>query len=121
MDAKPGEVISAFHETQPRRSGDDDPGFTGEKRGVVLTRARARYENQREEEYSLEEYLDLCRRNSGAYATAAERLLTAIGEPELLDTRKDPRLSRICAVSASILPSYSEVKVSPVSKAWLTP
>jgi len=30
-----------------------------------------------------------------AYATSAERLLQAIGEPELVDTRLDPRLSRI--------------------------
>jgi serine protein kinase len=30
-----------------------------------------------------------------AYATAAERMLMAIGEPESIDTRNDPRLSRI--------------------------
>jgi serine protein kinase len=30
-----------------------------------------------------------------AYATAAERMLAAIGEPEVVDTRTDPRLSRI--------------------------
>ncbi len=29
------------------------------------------------------------------YATAAERMLQAIGEPEVIDTAKDPRLSRI--------------------------
>jgi serine protein kinase len=46
---------------------------------------------------SLDEYLDLCRKDPGAYATAAERMLAAIGEPELVDTRHDPRLSRIFA------------------------
>src|SRR5690606_37738642 len=29
------------------------------------------------------------------YANAAERMLAAIGEPELIDTRNDPRLSRL--------------------------
>ncbi len=30
-----------------------------------------------------------------AYASAAERMLAAIGEPEVVDTRNDPRLSRL--------------------------
>jgi len=55
----------------------------------------ARYEKTREEEMSLEDYLDLCRRDRLAYATAAERMLAAIGEPEMVDTRHDQRLSRI--------------------------
>jgi len=44
---------------------------------------------------SLEAYLDLCRTDPLAYASAAERLLRAIGDPEILDTSKDPRLGRI--------------------------
>jgi len=43
----------------------------------------------------LEAYLELCRTDPLAYASAAERLLRAIGEPEILDTSKDPRLGRI--------------------------
>src|SRR3569832_1145890 len=57
----------------------------------------SRYEGAREEELSLQEYLDICRTDPSAYATAAERLLMAIGEPELVDTSKDPRLSHIFA------------------------
>ena len=57
----------------------------------------ARYERTKEEEYSLQEYLELCKRDRLAYATAAERMLAAIGEPELVDTRHDSRLSRIFA------------------------
>jgi len=57
----------------------------------------ARFERTQEEEFSLEEYLELCRRNRAAYATAAERMLAAIGEPELVDTRNDPSLSRLFA------------------------
>lgn len=46
-------------------------------------------------EYSLEEYLDLCKKDSSMYLTAQERLLKAIGEPELIDTKKDAKLGRI--------------------------
>ena len=52
------------------------------------------YARTREAEMSLSEYLDLCKRDPMAYA-AAERMLAAIGEPEVVDTRTDPRLSRI--------------------------
>ena len=45
-----------------------------------------RYETKREEELSIEEYLDLCKRDPLTYATAAERMLAAIGEPEMVDT-----------------------------------
>ncbi|UCU92028.1 PrkA family serine protein kinase [Hydrogenophaga taeniospiralis] len=54
-----------------------------------------RYEQTREDELSIEEYLDACKRDPLVYATAPERMLVAIGEPELLDTRHDQRLSRI--------------------------
>ena len=54
-----------------------------------------RYEQTREEEMSLEDYLELCRKSPLAYATAAERMLAAIGEPEVFDTHQDQRLSRI--------------------------
>ncbi len=61
----------------------------------IFTSFQARYESTREEEMSIQEYLDLCKSDPMAYATSAERLLQAIGEPELVDTRLDPRLSRI--------------------------
>ena len=48
-----------------------------------------------EEEYSLEEFLAICKKDRMAYASSAERMLAAIGEAELVDTRQDPRLSRI--------------------------
>ena len=69
----------------------------------------ARYERTREEEYSLQEYLELCKRDRLAYATAAERMLEAIGEPELVDTRHDSRLSRIFANKViKIYPAFRE-------------
>ena len=54
-----------------------------------------RFEQHLHEEYSLQEYLDLCKQDSLVYATAAERMLAAIGEPELIDTSQDTQLSRI--------------------------
>jgi serine protein kinase len=61
----------------------------------VLEQYSANYARTRGVEMSLGEYLDLCKSDPMAYATAAERMLAAIGEPEVVDTRTDPRLSRI--------------------------
>jgi serine protein kinase len=61
----------------------------------IFSHFQNRFETTRQEEYSLQEYLDLCKSDPTTYATAAERLLMAIGEPELIDTSLDPRLSRI--------------------------
>ena len=63
----------------------------------LLERYRTRYADTQDEELSLEQYLDLCKRDPDAYATPAERMLAAIGEPESIDTRNDPRLSRLFA------------------------
>ncbi|MEL0169723.1 MAG: PrkA family serine protein kinase [Pseudomonadaceae bacterium] len=61
----------------------------------IFSHFQNRFEATRQEEYSLQEYLELCKTDPTAYATAAERLLMAIGKPELVDTSLDPRLSRI--------------------------
>ncbi len=61
----------------------------------IFNNYQARYETFLEEEYSLKEYLELCREDASVYATASERMLQAIGEPEIVDTSNDERLSRI--------------------------
>jgi len=48
-----------------------------------------------EEEFTLEEYLVECKKNELVYATSAERMVAAIGEPKTIDTSNDPKLSRI--------------------------
>ncbi|KAB2892597.1 MAG: PrkA family serine protein kinase [Burkholderiaceae bacterium] len=63
----------------------------------VISNSAARYVRLREEEMSVDEYLALCRRDPMAYESAAQRMLAAIGEPEMVDTRNDPRLSRLFA------------------------
>ena len=53
------------------------------------------YARESHEEMSLQAYLLACREDAGMYATAAERMIKAIGEPEIIDTSADPRLGRI--------------------------
>ncbi|MDN3653762.1 PrkA family serine protein kinase [Thalassotalea ponticola] len=61
----------------------------------IFEHYQSRYELARQEEMSLQQFLDLCRDDKMAYANAAERMLAAIGEPEMVDTAKDPVMSRI--------------------------
>ncbi|MHA6612474.1 PrkA family serine protein kinase [Photobacterium damselae] len=61
----------------------------------IFDHYRQRYEEAKDEELSLQEFLDVCREDRSAYVNAAERLLMAIGEPEMIDTALDPRLSRL--------------------------
>ncbi|MCZ8074918.1 MAG: PrkA family serine protein kinase, partial [Paucibacter sp.] len=75
----------------------------------VISSFTKRYERTRVEELSLEDYLNECKRNPLAYATAAERMLKAIGEPEMVDTRHDARLSRLFAnKTIKIYPAFAE-------------
>ena len=75
----------------------------------IFARYQGRYESLQEEELSLQEYLELCRNDKSAYASVAERMLLAIGEPELLDTRSDSRLSRLFANKMlKIYPAFRE-------------
>ncbi|WP_110458940.1 PrkA family serine protein kinase [Shewanella algidipiscicola] len=61
----------------------------------IFEHYQQRYEKKLDEEYSLQEFLAICKDDRIAYASAAERLLIAIGEPEVIDTSKDSILSRI--------------------------
>lgn len=63
----------------------------------AISNFAARYARGREEEMSIDEYLAECKRDPMVYATAAQRMLAAIGEPEMVDTRNDSRMSRIFA------------------------
>src|SRR4030088_2604011 len=70
------------------------------RRGIMyndfLFNAFARsFEVRSETDMSIAEYLEACRGDPMRYANAAERILAAIGEPQMIDTAKDPRLGRI--------------------------
>jgi serine protein kinase len=53
------------------------------------------YARERRVSMSLSEYLEGCREDPSMYASAAERMIAAIGEPKVVDTSKDPRLGRV--------------------------
>ncbi|GAB3537053.1 PrkA family serine protein kinase [Pontibacter brevis] len=59
-------------------------------------------------EMTVAAYLEECKKNPKVYAKPAERILDAIGEPEMLDTRQDPVLSRIF--------SNKKIKIYPAFK-----
>jgi serine protein kinase len=67
------------------------------------------FEARREADLSVAEYLEACRSDPGMYASAPERILKAIGEPQVVDTAKDPRLGRIFLNrTIRIYPAFSE-------------
>lgn len=62
---------------------------------AVFSRYKDRFELHQAEELSIEQYLLKCKDDPSMYASAAERMLMAIGDPIIVDTRTDERLSRI--------------------------
>jgi serine protein kinase len=75
---------------------------------LFATFSRA-YETRRDTEMSLSEFLEGCRDDPLRYANGAERLLTAIGEAEIVDTAKDPRLGRIFMNrTIKVYPSFAD-------------
>lgn len=75
----------------------------------LFSRYAQTYEGRRETEMTLQEYLELCRDDPAAYATAAERILQAIGEPEVVDTARDPRLGRVFMNrTIKVYPAFSD-------------
>jgi len=61
----------------------------------IFQHYQSRYDEAQEECYSIQDFLSLCQSDQTAYASAAQRLLNAIGEPEMVDTSSEPCLSRI--------------------------
>ncbi|CAM3567287.1 PrkA family serine protein kinase [Paraphotobacterium marinum] len=74
----------------------------------IFEHYQKRFELSKQEEISIQEFLEICKNDKSAYVNAAERLLMAIGEPELIDTAKDPRLSRL--FSNRIIQQYDTFK-----------
>lgn len=67
------------------------------------------YSNAAQEEISLQQYLLACREDKSMYASAPERMVEAIGEPNLIDTSKDERLGRIFSNrTVKVYPSFSD-------------
>ena len=75
----------------------------------LFTEYASSYEARREHDLSLADYLRGCRDDPLMYGSAAERLLAAIGDPQLIDTARDGRLGRIFMNrTIRIYPAFSE-------------
>ena len=75
----------------------------------LFSRFTSAYEGRREVEMSLLDYLEGCRNDPRMFASAAERMVAAIGEPELVDTAKDSRLGRVFMNrTIKIYPAFQE-------------
>ena len=69
---------------------------------------KRKFDERRQADMSLEDYLIGCRKSPLMYATAPERLLAAIGEPQIVDTAHDQRLGRIFMNrTIRVYPSFS--------------
>ena len=60
----------------------------------IFDHYRQRYEAAKGRRVHAAGVFTTCRQDRSAYANAAERLLMAIGEPVMVDTAHEPRLSR---------------------------
>ncbi len=64
---------------------------------------------KRKESMGFLDWLKLCKNDPMTYASAAERMLAAIGEPVLVDTSREPRLSRIFLnKTLRVYPAFSD-------------
>ena len=61
----------------------------------LLTEFASRFTAHAPEEMTLDEYLDLCKTDPMCYASAAQRMIDAIGEPTIFNTALDQRFSRL--------------------------
>ena len=69
----------------------------------------AKIKEKTSEEFTLSEYFQICKDDPMVYASAAERMISAIGEPEQVDTSQDPMLSRIFQNrTISVYPSFKD-------------
>jgi serine protein kinase len=67
------------------------------------------YTSAAQEEISIQQYLLACREDKSMYASAPERMVEAIGEPNLVDTSKDERLGRIFSNrTVKVYPSFAD-------------
>ena len=62
---------------------------------TVFKAFQEKYDLEKEEVISITDYIENCKNDKSYYKTAFERMVEAIGEPTVIDTSEDSRLSRI--------------------------
>ncbi len=84
------------------QSGSRETPSAAAGRGTeILGLFSSAYARERREAMSLPEYLEGCRNDPTMMASVAERMITAIGEPTILDTSRDPRLGASSSTARS--------------------
>ena len=61
----------------------------------ILSAFKNNFHKKQQANYTLDEFLMMCKETPEVYASPAQRLLKAIGQPIMVDTSTDTRLSRI--------------------------
>lgn len=75
----------------------------------LLSSFQEGYQSRKPEEFSMSEFLEVCAKDPDAYKSPAQRLLDAIGDPEVVDTSRDHRLSRIHGnKKISVYPAFKD-------------
>jgi len=83
--------------------------MTKAQSGVLAAFAADYAKRAANEELTVQEYLDRCKADPSTYASPAERMLKAIGEPQLIDTKGDERLSRLFSNKVlKVYPAFRE-------------
>ena len=54
----------------------------------IFSHYASRYDRTREEEFTIQEYLEICKRDPLAYASAAERMLILVDIEKLMTSRE---------------------------------
>jgi serine protein kinase len=73
----------------------EPPPAAANRSAEIFSLFSSAYGRERREAMSLTDFLEGCRDSPGMTASAAERMIAAIGEPVIVDTAKDSRLGRI--------------------------
>lgn len=75
----------------------------------ILEKATSRHQKNTVEEMSLGEFINKVKSDPSICSSPAERLLKAIGEPEIIDTRFEPRLGKIFTnITIKRYPAFAE-------------
>lgn len=75
----------------------------------IIADFKEQFNEQKEIIYTIDEYLEACKTDPSLYSTTSQRILKAIGEPKIVDTVKDPRLSRLFSNrKIKIYPAFKE-------------
>lgn len=61
----------------------------------IFAKYQKRYEERQADEMTIQDFLQLAKTDPSVYRTSHQRMLDNIGEPVIVDTRSDDRLSRI--------------------------